>query len=1501
MTTLKNKLAALAIVLIATGWNVLAEVQTPNSAYRGDKIQPPKYMVPPRRRADVGNTGANILLIETGLPWDSTADTTVLDSLGKSYDVADWPDIQNGSINIFSYQVVLIVNDQVQQFYDDYAANVAQFEQYVESGGTLLFFAAAAGWNGGILNANLPGGVTWNEDYECCDQIVDPNHPIVTDVLSEGVPLQNSELCNNYCSHGYFSNLVSGTTVIIEDTNIQQPTLIEYTLGKGTVIASTLTWEFSYDHSQGTASPCAYYGDYAVHSLDDAFLYAFSIAGGYVSNQLEVNIYPEDMWQPTRPTLYKAQGDLIDVVGVILNNGTNVITGVALELDIADGLTDPGFLKVYRRKSADHIAIELPTELTPGVDYTDQTVAGARMITISNLTIPVQALMPQHTWNDFVFRFRLQNPLAKGTTVDAAATVSASGFTPSSASLSDGGDIRVLANGRVIVTSREPLYKQYARNGSSIDWNAVDQIHVLWQALYRIAANRAGVIEFADKEEYVADTDHSVTSDIIRNWPDHRQNLANGGANTSGNYHYSPSPTENDEPTINQAAIKVRQYLDDHIVRSGGIPSSGREVLILGGDNIIPFYRKWDSTDTTTDYAGHYNATSVTYTDALNNYLFSDMFYRATNSTSWVAGSVDEVYVGRIAGADVDSMNLLFNSTDSTAHNSANAVEVENKARDGSLDAYDLEVALDGYNLINSVRGVTLDLEWYDLLTRDDPARWPNQFSLLFTNQDFVIYRMIAHGSVQAVYPSSDNANDPYFTGADINSVEDAISANFSHYYPSFVFDNCLVGLVDGPSRSDMFNALFRVLTGGILGSSGVTVSDYCSDHNSLFTEPLLEGRPAGYSLNYANRTYAPFLDFFNYGPYTKLQMNYFGCPWFTVANPASQVNAPAGKQARTRREVGPRITAARILANQGTSDQVVSIDASNFQTTNVNGYAIVNVTGFNLSRVDGEPVVPAATYVIELPADAQNCTVTVTPSNVVSLGTLNIPAYVAPPPMQAPPPNYPPYGYTNCPPNLGVYPTPQESHVIATIGDKQVVRVQAFPLQYDTATKIATLAANLTLTVGYTTATKGVVSQFITAGEQYSPNQSLPTTTTIKNTSSDDPVFSITVQLTDLTGNVVAIQTTNQTIQSGASADIGVTLTTPATPGLYYLDMSASDGGAAGNVGSSMRFVQVNNGAISGFIVPDTFTPGQPGTLQVSFQNMSQSAVTAVVDIAILSLGGGQIAKLPQFMGLAPGLTTINLTTQWIPSSDVPNDFYYASAVVTAGGATIGPAVAYFTIGTCTINTSASPSDGGATIGGGTVNYGSNVTVNATANSGYTFVNWSEGGTVVSTNTAYTFVATTNRNLVANFSQPLTINSLKLQAKFKKAGSDTCAIKGTLTNLPTGFSVANAAAALDVGGTTLDFQLNKKGSAANHNGSIKFSYNKKTGIWTFTASVKGDLKESWATYGITSGTVISSDVTFPVLLTIQSGTLEIFAAELPLTYSNRSGTSGTGTYRPVK
>ncbi len=82
----------------------------------------------------------------------------------------------------------------------------------------------------------------------------------------------------------------------------------------------------------------------------------------------------------------------------------------------------------------------------------------------------------------------------------------------------------------------------------------------------------------------------------------------------------------------------------------------------------------------------------------------------------------------------------------------------------------------------------------------------------------------------------------------------------------------------------------------------------------------------------------------------------------------------------------------------------------------------------------------------------------------------------------------------------------------------------------------------------------------------------------------------------------------------------------------------------------------------------------------------------------------------------------------------------------------TINEALEWFTPESFVITVEAMPGDGGTVTGGGTYTSGSTATVTATAGDIYEFVNWTENGTIVSSEPAYSFTVTSDRALVANF-----------------------------------------------------------------------------------------------------------------------------------------------------
>ena len=137
----------------------------------------------------------------------------------------------------------------------------------------------------------------------------------------------------------------------------------------------------------------------------------------------------------------------------------------------------------------------------------------------------------------------------------------------------------------------------------------------------------------------------------------------------------------------------------------------------------------------------------------------------------------------------------------------------------------------------------------------------------------------------------------------------------------------------------------------------------------------------------------------------------------------------------------------------------------------------------------------------------------------------------------------------------------------------------------------------------------------------------------------------------------------------------------------------------------------------------------------------------------------------------LVPASGSVNVPITPVTSGQVkivvtkPQRQPYSQTISVGGGGTT----------TYTVAVTANPSNGGTVTGNGTYNQGQSCTVTATANNGYTFVNWTEGGTVVSTNASYTFNVNSNRILVANFEfLPTPTYTITLSASPSNGGTVT-------------------------------------------------------------------------------------------------------------------------------
>ncbi|MDB5133109.1 MAG: cell wall/surface repeat protein [Mucilaginibacter sp.] len=168
------------------------------------------------------------------------------------------------------------------------------------------------------------------------------------------------------------------------------------------------------------------------------------------------------------------------------------------------------------------------------------------------------------------------------------------------------------------------------------------------------------------------------------------------------------------------------------------------------------------------------------------------------------------------------------------------------------------------------------------------------------------------------------------------------------------------------------------------------------------------------------------------------------------------------------------------------------------------------------------------------------------------------------------------------------------------------------------------------------------------------------------------------------------------------------------------------------------------------------TITTGATDTLRTALVSNYVWTFTTIPQLTLTSspVGGGtttgaglfaQSSSVTVTATPAAGFTFVNWTNgAAVASTNASYSFNMAGNMALV--ANFAPIVRF------TVVTSSNPVAGGTTTGSGSYNSGSAVTTTATANAGYNFTSWTEGGVVVSTNPSYTFNILANRTLAANF-----------------------------------------------------------------------------------------------------------------------------------------------------
>ena len=176
--------------------------------------------------------------------------------------------------------------------------------------------------------------------------------------------------------------------------------------------------------------------------------------------------------------------------------------------------------------------------------------------------------------------------------------------------------------------------------------------------------------------------------------------------------------------------------------------------------------------------------------------------------------------------------------------------------------------------------------------------------------------------------------------------------------------------------------------------------------------------------------------------------------------------------------------------------------------------------------------------------------------------------------------------------------------------------------------------------------------------------------------------------------------------------------------------------------------------------------------------------------------------------------VTYSNVTASFAPASPLAPFTIYTGRVKTSAKDLMNNTLQTDYVWTFTtipqVVLSSLPIAGGTASGTGTYAQGSTVTATATAGTGYGFTNWTENGTIVSTNPNYQLTMAGNKALVANFSVQLTLALSSIPAAggtTTGAGVFTAGASVTATAIPyIGYTFVNWTEGINIASTNATY-----------------------------------------------------------------------------------------------
>ena len=937
----------------------------------------------------------------------------------------------------------------------------------------------------------------------------------------------------------------------------------------------------------------------------------------------------------------KAPGDIIDIVEQIENQESSQ-ENVDARLEIpSDLFGNP--IKVFIRDSF--------TDTSETDQFWTKPATGVYYVSIN---------LPSNTKKQIVWRFRIPETFSAQDNFKLTGKT----YTNNLMTSSDYGLIKIASSTEaIIVTNRKLLFDKFGLNSQSNK----DDVQSLLSYLFEISdSNSAG-----EKNSIVYYVDRYST--LAYNW--------------NQNVDYS-----NTEYIANTVANDIDALIETKYAK---LSSQPQYLLIVGGDEIIPFYRVNNAGYSSTEE--NYNSDDPVMDILDHNYYPTDNVY-ADMDDQYNEGDV-ELAAGRISSSSARIMqNFILNGILGPT-SSNNAIIFSDTRND--VDSVVDKLIKKQFNILNdneNPHSIESD-SWhiYDLLTA------MNRGFRVFSHASHANYNQLCNDIGECMYPS------------------DIFDANgISNNRPFITTAGCLPGLITdsggaswSPASADnIVWAFARQGASGILASpSTVNINpsngnDWLEKgdgiaygerlYNQYFEYLITEGsttRPVGEALKLADINYDVGWDGTD-GKDRKSRIQYvlYGVPWMTMDPPITdpKLSEPSAIA---------QYSSSPAQTSLNTYTKTVNINVSDYNISQIEGYDLVSISGAQMIYSDYKPILPKTNVNINLPLNSNLKDVKIIQSAQTSLGSLNIPNFKS---ISA---NDPPTsGFINETDVIGLYPNPRFVVHTSKLKDYIIVNIGISPIQFDPQTRDTTLFNKTVLEITYETSNPVVITELTTDKPAYSSGETVDTNTSIENIGAEAITgMHLELILKDMVGQILASVSSESFDLPVGTSKINKVISTSGLPqGSYVLEVTAFDNTNTPRASTS-TFIYTSSGRISNFVItPDTATQGDDVTFEFTFENFEPISVEANGSVHIYNEAGVEVANLPMAPVTidASSAKTINVT--WNTLGKESGD-YTALSTISVANNVFGPLFGLFKILPSDSITVVSPNGGENWLRGGT------------------------------------------------------------------------------------------------------------------------------------------------------------------------------------------------------